>query len=113
VIEEAQTWIAHLGNVAAPLTGVVLADYLFVKRGRIDVAALFDRSGPYRYAGGVNLAALLAVAVAVAVYYALPHASLKVVWGLAVGAVAYLVLLPVQQTLLARASQAQPETGRA
>jgi purine-cytosine permease-like protein len=113
VIEEAQRWIAHLGNVAAPLTGVVLADYLLVRRGRIDVEALFDRAGVYRYAGGVNLAALLAVATAVVVYSALPHAWLKVVWGLAVGAVAYLVLLPVQQTLLARSGGAQPETGPA
>ena len=61
----------------------------------------------------MNLAALLAVAAAVVVYYALPHASLKVVWGLAVGAVAYLALLPAQQTLLARSSEPQPGTGPA
>jgi nucleobase:cation symporter-1, NCS1 family len=108
VIEEAQRWIAHLGNVAAPLTGVILADYLLVKRARIDVEALFDRAGLYRYAGGVNLAAVLAVAAGVVVYYALPHGSLKVVWGLAVGASAYLLLLPVQQALLARSSEPQP-----
>ena len=113
VIEEAQRWIAHLGNVAAPLTGVVLADYLFVKRTRIDVPALFDPAGPYRFVGGVNVGALLAVAVAVVAYSAVPHEWLKVVWGLGVGAGAYLVLLPVQHALLARAGAAQPETGPA
>ena len=37
LIEEAQRWITHLGNVGAPLTGVVLADYVVVKRQRLDV----------------------------------------------------------------------------
>ena len=44
-IDDAQSWIVHLGNVAAPLAGVVLADYLVLKRARIDVAALFDPHG--------------------------------------------------------------------
>ena len=113
VIEEAERWISHLGSLAAPLTGVVLADYLAVKRTRIDVPALFDPAGPYRFVGGVNVAALLAVAIAVVAYSVVPHEWLKVVWGLGVGAGAYLLLLPVQQTLLARAGAAQPETGPA
>ena len=41
LIEEAQDWITHLGNLAAPITGVVLADYLVTRRGRLDVAALY------------------------------------------------------------------------
>jgi purine-cytosine permease-like protein len=110
VIEEAERWIEYLGNVAAPLTGVVLADYLLVKRTRIDVPALFDPAGPYRFAGGVNVAALLAVAAGVVVYSAVPHAWVKVVWGLAAAAAAYLALLPVQQALLARSTAARPET---
>jgi NCS1 nucleoside transporter family len=110
VIEEAQTWIAHLGNVAAPLTGVILADYLVVKRAQIDVEALFDRAGSYRYVGGVNVAALLAVATGAGLYYAVPHAWLKVAWGLAAGAIAYLALEPVQQTLLGRSGRGQATT---
>ena len=110
VIEEAQRWIAHLGNVAAPLTGVVLADYVVVKRTRIDVAALFDRAGEYRYAGGMNVAALVAIAGGVAAYSALPHAWLKVVWGVGVAGVAYLALLPAQQTLLGRTGRARSRT---
>jgi nucleobase:cation symporter-1, NCS1 family len=110
VIEEAERWVAHLGNVAAPLTGVVLADYLLVKRGRIDVEALFDPAGRYRYVSGVNAAAVLAVATGVALYSALPHAWLKVVWGLAAGAVVYAALEPLQQTLLARSARAPATT---
>jgi NCS1 family nucleobase:cation symporter-1 len=110
VIEEAERWVAHLGNVAAPLTGVALADYLLVKRGRIDVEALFDPAGRYRYAGGVNVAALLAVATGVAVYSALPHTWVKVVWGLVAGAVAYTALESAQRSLLGRAGRAPATT---
>jgi len=91
-VERAQLWITHLGSVAAPLTGVILADYLLLNRTRIDVPALFDPVGRYRYLNGVNAAALVAVGVGVGVYYALPHSWVKVVWGLAVAAVAYLAL---------------------
>jgi NCS1 nucleoside transporter family len=110
VIEEAERWVAHLGNVAAPLTGVVLADYLLVKRCRIDVDALFDPAGRYRYVSGVNAAALLAVATGVVAYSVVPHAWVKVVWGVAVAAVAYAALEPLQQTLLARSGRAPATT---
>ena len=92
------------------LTGVILADYLLVHRARIDVPALFDPNGRYRYLNGVNVAALAAVAVGVGVYYALPQAWLKVVWGLGVGAVAYLALRRLQ--LLAAGRPAMPEVSR-
>jgi purine-cytosine permease-like protein len=95
-VNHAQRWITHLGNVAAPLTGVVLADYLICNHARIDVPALFDPHGRYRYVNGVNAAALGAVAIGVGVYYALPQAWLKIVWGLAVGALAYLALRRLQ-----------------
>ena len=110
MIEEAERWVAHLGNVAAPLTGVVLADYLLVKRGRIDVAALFDPAGRYRYVGGVNVAALIGVAAGVAVYSAVPHAWLKVVWGLGAAAAVYVALEPLQQALIARSGRAPATT---
>jgi cytosine/uracil/thiamine/allantoin permease len=110
VIEEAERWVAHLGNVAAPLTGVVLADYLFVKGGRIDVEALFDPAGRYRYLNGVNVAALLSIVAGVAAYSLVPDAWLKVAWGVGIGAAAYLVLEPTQQTLIVRAGRAAATT---
>ena len=91
-IEEAQSWINHLGNLGAPLAGVVLVDYVVIKRARLEPKALFDPHGQYRYFNGVNLAAVAAVAVGAGAYYAVPQSWLKVVWGIAVGAVAYAVL---------------------
>ena len=61
-VDHAQRWIVHLGNVAAPLTGVLLADYLFVRRKQVDVAALYEPHGRYRFLRGVNVAAVAATA---------------------------------------------------
>lgn len=104
-IEEAQSWITHLGNVAAPITGVVLADYVVVRRGGIDVAGLFERRGSYAYQAGVNLVAVAAVAVGVAAYYAVPAELVKVVWGTAAAAAVYVAIRVV---VVSRGSQ----TGR-
>jgi nucleobase:cation symporter-1, NCS1 family len=107
-VHHAQNWITHLGNVAAPLTGVVLADYLVCKRQRIDVQALFDPDGRYRYLNGVNLEAILAVAGAVAVYYALPDTWLKVAWGVGTGAAVYLALVALAGLLTPHAVREAP-----
>ena len=64
---------------------------MLLNRGQIDVPALFDPNGRYRYLNGVNVSAVAAVGVGVGVYYALPQASIKVLWGIGVSAVAYLV----------------------
>jgi purine-cytosine permease-like protein len=102
-IDHAQRWIVHLGNVASPLTGVLLADVLLVKRGAIDVGALFEPHGRYRFVRGVNAAAFVAVGAAVAVYYALPHSWVKVAWGVGIGALAYVVLEALQSAVVTRA----------
>jgi cytosine/uracil/thiamine/allantoin permease len=91
-IEEAQTWVTHLGNVGAPLTGVVLVDYLIRQRHGLDVAALFDPHGRYRYRRGVNLEAIIAVAAGVGAYYAVPDTWLKVAWGAGAAAGVYLAI---------------------
>lgn len=101
-IEEAQTWVTHLGNLAAPLTGVVVADYLVVQRGRIDVDALFDPAGRYGYAGGVNLSAVLGTAAGMAAYYAVPEGAVKVLWGVAVAAAGYLAAREAELRILGR-----------
>jgi cytosine permease len=104
VIEEAEQWIVHLGSVAAPIAGVVLLDYVVVKRTELDVPALFDPDGRYRYVGGLNTAAVAAVALGVGVYYALPDEWLKALAGIGAGAAAYLAFLPIQALLVPRAS---------
>ena len=69
---------------------------------RIDVPALFQPRGRYRYFWGVNLAAVAATSLGVGVFYAVPHELVKVVWGVSSAALAYLVLDSLQARLLDR-----------
>jgi purine-cytosine permease-like protein len=55
--------LSLLGNVFAPVAGVLVFDCLFVRRMRIDVAALFGPKGRYRYWRGLNLIAIAWTAV--------------------------------------------------
>jgi nucleobase:cation symporter-1, NCS1 family len=68
-------WANLLGNVFAPVAGVLVFDYLFVRRMRIDVAALFDPKGRYRYWHGFNLVAVAWTVIGVMIYsYVIPAA---------------------------------------
>lgn len=51
-------YVTMLGDVFAPVAGVLVFDYLFVSRLRIDVPALYDRKGHYCYWFGFNRVAV-------------------------------------------------------
>jgi nucleobase:cation symporter-1, NCS1 family len=51
------------GNVFAPVAGILVFDYLFVRNMRIDVAALYDPKGSYRYWFGFNPIAITWTAI--------------------------------------------------
>lgn len=107
-VQHAQRWLVHLGNVAAPLAGVLVADYVLLKRSRIHVAGLFDPDGPYRYLNGVNALAFVSIGGGVAVYYALPQTWLKVAWGIGVGALIYLALVALQRAIAPQPARDAP-----
>jgi NCS1 nucleoside transporter family len=109
-INHAQRWVTHLGNVAAPLAGVVLADYVVLKRQKLDVPALFDPAGRYRYLNGINATAIVSVAIGVAAYYVVPAAWVKVVWGIGIGAGTYLALAWLQKIFAPRVARAYAGT---
>ena len=60
------TWLGGYGALLGPVLGIMIADYWLVRKTRIDVPALYEEEGIYRYRGGWNPAALAAFAVAVA-----------------------------------------------
>jgi nucleobase:cation symporter-1, NCS1 family len=68
-----------LGNLFAPLAGVLLFHYVGVERMRIDVAALFDPKGAYHYWHGINVTAVVWCFVGGGIYYLLPTAALPAV----------------------------------
>jgi NCS1 family nucleobase:cation symporter-1 len=55
------TWLNNYGIVLAPVAAIFIADYWVVKHKRLDVAGLYaGKTGRYWYAGGWNIAALIA-----------------------------------------------------
>lgn len=73
------TYVGILGNVFSPIAGVLIADYLFVKRMRIDLAALFETNGRYWYWKGVNPVAVIWTALNFLAYlFVIPAESIRV-----------------------------------
>jgi NCS1 family nucleobase:cation symporter-1 len=86
---------------------VLLADYLFIKQGRIDLASLYSRNGMYWYWHGVNPVAVLWVAAGLATYFLLPVAAIQSLATVLITGAGYFVsmkLLVPRSARLARAS---------
>jgi nucleobase:cation symporter-1, NCS1 family len=58
VLNSYLSYATLLGNFFSPICGVLVSDYVFLKRTRLDVPALFTLDGRYRYWGGFNLVAV-------------------------------------------------------
>jgi nucleobase:cation symporter-1, NCS1 family len=65
-------WLVLLGTAFSPVAGILLADYLLLKRLRPDLPALFDRHGPYWYVGGINPVAVAWTLIGVVLSLGLP-----------------------------------------
>ncbi|MCJ1416074.1 hypothetical protein MMC32_002409 [Xylographa parallela] len=68
ILSSAETFLAFMGGYAvflAPIAGILASDYWLVKKQNIDVPALYNPYGRYRYAGGVNWRAAVAFIIAV------------------------------------------------
>lgn len=60
------TWLIGYGALLGPVAGIMIADYFLLRRGRLDVDALYRRTGPYQYHRGVNWVAVAALVLGVA-----------------------------------------------
>lgn len=70
MVEKFQLFVTLSGGVLASVCGVIAADYLVLRRQAIEIRELFapiDRSA-YRFNGGVNLGALLAMVAGVVTF---------------------------------------------
>jgi NCS1 family nucleobase:cation symporter-1 len=80
VVQGYTTYVGLLGNVFSPIAGVLIADYIFVKRGHIDLVGLFEPNGPYWYWGGVNPIAVIWTALGFLSYmFVIPAEWIRVV----------------------------------
>ncbi|MBC8105550.1 MAG: cytosine permease, partial [Anaerolineae bacterium] len=58
-------WLGGYSNLLGAIGGILICDYWLLRRRQLDLPALYDPRGRYRYTGGFNLAAVIALVVAV------------------------------------------------
>ncbi|MBJ93187.1 MAG: nitrate reductase [Rickettsiales bacterium] len=59
------TWLIGYSALLGPIAGILIADYFIIRRTELDVADLFRTDGRYRFRGGWNPVALIALVLAV------------------------------------------------
>lgn len=79
----AAQFVNGIGATMGPLLGVILVDYYLVAKGNISIQALYDEHGEYRYEGGWNVNALVAVGIGAVFSTILPNFTklLPAWWG--------------------------------
>jgi nucleobase:cation symporter-1, NCS1 family len=60
-------WLVDYSAVLGPVAGIMVADYIFLRKTRLDTESLYRRDGQYEYRRGVNLRAVVALLVGVTV----------------------------------------------
>ncbi|HET6801415.1 MAG TPA: cytosine permease, partial [Casimicrobiaceae bacterium] len=79
----AAAFVGGIGATMGPLFGVIMVDYYLVAKGGINVNALYQEHGEYRYHGGFNIAAFIAAGIGALFSSILPNFSnvLPAWWG--------------------------------
>jgi len=60
------TWLLGYGALLGPVGGIMIADYFLLRRGQLDVNALYRRGGVYEYRNGINWIAMTALLLGIA-----------------------------------------------
>jgi nucleobase:cation symporter-1, NCS1 family len=67
LLDRYQTWLISYSGLLGAVGGVIVCDYLLVRRGRLAVDDLYRHSGAYSYRGGINHGAIAATLAGVLV----------------------------------------------
>jgi NCS1 family nucleobase:cation symporter-1 len=59
----AASFVGVIGATMGPIFGIIMVDYYLVAKGAVNVPALYQENGEYRYQNGWNVNALVAAAV--------------------------------------------------
>ncbi len=54
-------WLIAYSSLLGPVGGIMIADYFFIRRQKLELKDLYDTSGQYSYSSGFNIAALTAL----------------------------------------------------
>lgn len=98
-------FVNAIGATMGPLLGIIVVDYYLIARGHVNIDALYQEQGEYRYQGGWNLNAVAATVVGSIFSTFLPNfTSLLPPWwgtfgwfiGVAIGGGVYYVLARIR-----------------
>jgi NCS1 family nucleobase:cation symporter-1 len=67
LLDAYQTWLLSYSGLLGAVGGVVVCDYLLLRRGALTVPELYREGGSYWYRGGVNQRAMIALAAGVGI----------------------------------------------
>lgn len=59
------TWLVGYSALLGPIGGIMIADYFVYRHRQLNVAALYDPAGEYRYSGGFSWVAIVALVAGV------------------------------------------------
>jgi putative hydroxymethylpyrimidine transporter CytX len=68
-MEQYENFLLFIGSMFVPLFGVVLTDYFFIRRRKLNLDALYTVGGAYWYSGGFNIVGLASWAAGFALYW--------------------------------------------
>ena len=68
-MEQYENFLLFIGSMFVPLFGVVLTDYFFIRRRKLDLDGLYAVGGVYWYSGGYHIAAMVSWAAGFALYW--------------------------------------------
>ena len=94
-------FVNGIGATMGPLLGIILVDFYLIAKGQVNVQALYQEHGEYRYQGGWNINALVATGVGAVFSTILPNfTNLLPGWwntygwffGVAIGGAVYFLL---------------------
>jgi len=55
------TWLIAYSSLLGPVGGIMIADYFFIRRKKLNVNDLYSRTGHYSYSNGFNKAAVISL----------------------------------------------------
>ncbi|HMP90214.1 MAG TPA: NCS1 family nucleobase:cation symporter-1 [Kiritimatiellia bacterium] len=59
------TWLIGYSGLLGPIGGILVCDYFLIRRTKLNLPALYDAKGVYKYTAGINPAAIIALVVAI------------------------------------------------
>lgn len=82
--------LLFVGGILSAIVGILVSDYYFIRKRRVNVPDLYEENGQFKYMNGINLAGFISWILGGVASYFVPNFSFLV--GFSVGAVCYYVL---------------------